>query len=79
MTDPLRQDIRTALRVLGRARGFTLAALIMLVAFLVGVTPLDPATFAAVAGLLLLAAALATLLPAARAARVDPARALRAE
>jgi len=46
---------------------------------LFGVEPLDPATFAAMTAALVLAAAAACFLPAARAARVDPMAALRAE
>lgn len=46
---------------------------------LYGVAPTDPATFALVACALLVAAALASWLPARRAARVDPSVALRAE
>lgn len=46
-------------------------------AFLFGVGPLDPATFVAVPLLLATVAALAAVLAAARAARVDPAEALR--
>jgi putative ABC transport system permease protein len=46
---------------------------------LYGVEPTDPLTFAAVTLLLLGVAALATLLPAWRAARVDPIIAMRAE
>lgn len=44
-----------------------------------GVTAYDPAVLAAAAGLLAAATALATLLPALRAARLDPARVLREE
>jgi len=46
---------------------------------LFGVRPIDPATFAAVAVLLLLIAVLASYIPACRAAGVDPVSALRAE
>ena len=46
---------------------------------LFGVSPLDPAVFAATLLLLLAAAAVATLVPARRASRIDPMRALRYE
>ena len=46
---------------------------------LFGVSPTDAATYAAVAALVIVAATLATLVPARRAARLDPALALRAE
>jgi predicted permease len=45
---------------------------------LVNVTTRDPLTFAAVAGLLAIVALLAALVPARRAARLDPTRALQA-
>jgi putative ABC transport system permease protein len=47
--------------------------------FLYGVSPVDPATFASVAGILIIVAILACFLPARRATNVDPAVALRAE
>jgi putative ABC transport system permease protein len=46
---------------------------------LFGVAPRDPFTFLAVSGVLLLIAAVASLVPALRAARVDPLEALRSE
>jgi predicted permease len=46
---------------------------------LYGVTPNDPATYASISGLLLTVALGAALLPARRAARVDPMVALRAD
>jgi predicted permease len=51
----------------------------LLRSLLVGVTPTDPMTFATIAGLFLVIAALACWLPAQRAARVDPLIALREE
>ena len=46
---------------------------------LYGVGPYDAATFAAVAGSVLAATAVASLLPARRAARVDPLIALKGD
>ena len=65
----------------GVAAGFVLYALAspFLRAFLYGVTPSDPLTLAAATLALVCTASLASWLPARRAARVDPAVALRAE
>jgi ABC-type antimicrobial peptide transport system permease subunit len=56
----------------------TSAAVVSLISSILYETaPLDPAVFAAVAATLLLVAAIACLLPAWRASRLDPVRALR--
>ena len=57
----------------------SLAAGRWMAALLFGVTPADPTTFVAAVVMLVLTAALATYIPARRAARIDPARALRSE
>jgi putative ABC transport system permease protein len=66
---------------LGVALGLlgAVAATRLLSSLLFEVTPTDPLTLSAVAGLLLAVAVAATLLPARRAARVDPMVALRYE
>lgn len=51
----------------------------LIASFLFGIEPHDPATLLAVAALFLLAALAASYLPARRALRIDPVRALRAE
>lgn len=51
----------------------------LLSSLIYGVSPTDPATFAAVGALLALVALLACLIPAMRATRIDPAVALRNE
>jgi predicted permease len=51
----------------------------MMSSLLFGVAPLDPVVYAAVTLVLVIAAALASYVPARRAARVDPAEALKAE
>jgi predicted permease len=62
---------------LGLALGFALAR--AMASLLYGVTPTDPVTYAAVAGLMLGIALVASLLPAWRASRVDPILSLKAE
>ena len=65
----------------GIAGGFVLYAIAapFLRAFLYGVTPSDPLTLVGAALALIVTGSLASWLPARRAARVDPAQALRAE
>jgi ABC-type lipoprotein release transport system permease subunit len=46
---------------------------------LFGVEPMDPGSFAAAVGVILAAAALASYVPARRAAAIDPIETLRAE
>jgi putative ABC transport system permease protein len=59
--------------------GVAVALTRVMAAFLFGVGPLDPITYAVVSAVLAAIALLATYLPARRAARVDPVVALRAE
>jgi putative ABC transport system permease protein len=63
--------------VLGLAASAAAARLIRSLLF--GTQPFDPAVFAAVAATLILVAALACLVPAWRASRLDPVQALRTE
>jgi predicted permease len=69
------------LALLGAAAGYllSLAAVRFLEHLLWGVRPTDPLAFAAAAATLLLAAALASLTPALRILRLDPAQTLRNE
>jgi putative ABC transport system permease protein len=62
---------------LGLAAAFAVTRVLQ--GLLFGVSSTDPATFAAVAGVLATAALLASYLPARRAARLDPATVLREE
>lgn len=66
---------------IGAAIGLVAAVLLSqsISSFLFGVQPLDPVTFASVAVVLMLTATVAALVPAMRAARVDPVAAFRAE
>jgi predicted permease len=69
------------LALIGAAAGYllSLAAVRFLEHLLWGVRPTDPFAFAAAAAVLLLAAALASLAPALRILRLDPAQTLRNE
>jgi len=75
--------VRSALTttVVGIGLGLLAASVLTSVidSFLYGVRPTDPATAATAAGVLLLVAGLAALIPAVRAAGVNPMTALRAE
>jgi putative ABC transport system permease protein len=73
------RGMRLALIGLAIGLGASLALRRALQTVLFGVSPHDPATFAAVSLLLLSVAAAAAYIPARRATRVDPAIALRAE
>jgi putative ABC transport system permease protein len=79
----LRLVLRQALMLagLGIVIGFAGAAAVtrLLTSMLFGVKPGDPATYAAVIGIVLAAALLASYIPARRAMRVDPMVALRYE
>ncbi|MGH9656279.1 MAG: ABC transporter permease [Bryobacteraceae bacterium] len=69
------------LSLAGIAAGFVLAvfAVRLLTSMIWGIPALDPLTFASVAALLIVVAALASILPALRLARLDPAQTLRHE
>jgi putative ABC transport system permease protein len=63
--------------VVGAALAAALGALLQTLLF--GVTPMAPGIYAGTAAALVLVAMLACVIPAQRAARVDPAVALRSE
>lgn len=67
--------------ILGSIAGLCLAATVtrVLARMLYGISPTDATTFIAVAAVLLFVAALASFIPAARAARIDPMQVLREE
>jgi ABC-type antimicrobial peptide transport system permease subunit len=71
----------TLLAGIGVALGLVAAAVFtrIMVSFLFEISPLDPVTYCAVSAGLLVAAALASYLPAHRASGIDPIDALRVE
>jgi ABC-type antimicrobial peptide transport system permease subunit len=75
--------VRSALTLtgIGVALGLLAAAALTqaMKSLLFGISPLDPATYLAVPVVLVVAAALASYLPARRAASVDPSQTLRSE
>ena len=74
----MRQGLSIVTVGIGVGVAAALAASRVLASVLYGVAPADPATFVAVAALLVLVTGLACYIPARRATRVDPLRALRA-
>ena len=75
----LSQGIRVALIGCGAGLVLGFALSRFLKGMLYGVTALDPITYAGVIGLVLAVAVVASLVPALRAARLDPVRVLREE
>jgi predicted permease len=75
----LTQGAKMALVGVAIGIGAALGLTRLMTSLLFGVTPHDPLTFAAVAGLLIFVALLACYIPARRATRVDPMVALRYE
>jgi putative ABC transport system permease protein len=79
--DILRQIVRRGLTLtlMGMIGGLAIAAAVtrLLSGMLYGIRSSDPATFAVMAGVLLLVSVAASSIPAWRAARLDPNRALR--
>ena len=75
----LRQNLGWALLGIMIGGASAVAAARLISAWLVGVSPSDPVSFAVAAAAVLLACVLGTLLPAWQAGRVDPVRALRSE
>ena len=75
----LRQELSACLAGIAVGLVASLAMSSLISTLLFGVAPRDPATIAAVATLLLAVTFVACYLPARRATRVDPVRALRSE
>jgi putative ABC transport system permease protein len=79
ITDVLGQGMRLALVGVAAGIGLALAATRLLRSLLYGTSPTDAVTYVAVATLLVIVCAGASLVPALRASRVDPLTALRDE
>jgi predicted permease len=79
MRQMLRDGLRPALWGLGLGLAASVGVTRLIASLLFGTQPLDPAVFVLVSGTLLVVAALACLLPAWRASRLDPMHALRTE
>jgi putative ABC transport system permease protein len=75
----MRQGLALVLAGVALGLGASLAATRALTSLLFGVSHLDPLTYAGVIATLLCVAAAACLIPAVRAARLDPMQALRSE
>jgi ABC-type antimicrobial peptide transport system permease subunit len=75
----VRQGMSLTLVGVGTGIALALVATRMMTTMLFGVSAVDPITYAAVTGGLLLIALAACAWPAYRASRVDPAEALRAD
>ena len=68
-----------AVRLLWRELGYAAIAVLAIALGVDGVSPFDPTSFLAAPLVLTVAAVLASVAPARRAARIDPIRVLRAE
>jgi predicted permease len=79
MAAVMRPGILLALAGIGAGYALSLVAVRFLEHLLWGVRPTDPLTFLTMAAILLLVAALASLAPALRILRMDPAQTLRSE
>jgi putative ABC transport system permease protein len=75
----MREGLGLAVAGIGIGLGAAFLAVRLIASFLFGVGAGDPATFAAVAALLLVVALAACYVPSRRALRVDPIAALRAD
>ncbi|TMA88580.1 MAG: ABC transporter permease [Deltaproteobacteria bacterium] len=75
----VRQGVRLALAGLAAGLVASIIASRLATSLVSGVRPLDPATYVAVAALLVIMAVVASWMPARRVTRVEPAVALRAE